>query len=366
MSAKERVHYIDIAKGIAMILVILGHTKKLVSANVVWWLYTFHMPLFFILSGMVFNPDKYKNFKEMFKAKFKSLIIPYVCLCLIAWFWTMIVNKPTNFLNYKTVEKFIGIFVGQRGSTYYFSMWFITAIFLSEIILYIWARMIKNKKIFFASGFAVSAILGVSIIKNIQNGFYWSADLVPIAISFIIIGYCLKIYKQKLEFSKCKNFLIMIVMLAINIVVGYINFKENGRADLYELNIGNPIWYYISALSGSFAVIIFCKLLKKSAILEYIGRNSLIYYAFQKMLFINPLLVIVKTLSGLGGIFSIRFVQLLIVVVGTCIGLAIVSETITKCFPFLLGKFTINKKIREDKINEEKIKILEEEKYEKV
>ena len=62
---KDRIHYLDIAKGIAMILVILGHTKKLIPTNVVWWLYTFHMPLFFMLSGMVLNIDKY-NFLYLF------------------------------------------------------------------------------------------------------------------------------------------------------------------------------------------------------------------------------------------------------------------------------------------------------------
>ena len=205
MNIKERIHYIDIAKGIAMILVILGHTKKLVSPTIVWWLYTFHMPLFFILSGMVFNPDKYKSFKEMFKSKFKSLIIPYISLCLIAWFWTMIVKQPTDFLSEKTMKKFIGIFLGERGSTYYFSMWFMTALFLSEVLLYSLTKLLKNKKLFFSIGFALSSVLGCVIIKNINSGFYWSADLVPISISFIIVGYFLRTYKEKLDFSRYKN-----------------------------------------------------------------------------------------------------------------------------------------------------------------
>ncbi len=344
MNTKQRINYIDIAKGIAMILVILGHTKKLMPVTAVWWLYTFHMPLFFMLSGMVFNPDKYKNFKEMFVAKFKSLIIPYFSLNLIAWFWTMIIDRPTSFLKEKTLNKFIGLFLGDRGDKYYFSMWFITALFLSEILLYVLAKAIKNRTCFFAFGFIGSAIAGYLIIKSIDNGFYWSADLVPTAISFVIAGYFLKVYREKTEFKLYQNILIMVVMLVVNVFAGYMNYKNNGRADLYELNMGNPIYYYISALSGSCVVILFCKLLKKCAVLEYIGRNSLIYYAFQKSLFINPLLVIVKTLSGLGGLLENKYVQLIIVVVATCVGLAIVSEAITKCFPFILGKFKTQKR----------------------
>lgn len=362
MKVKERIHYIDIAKGIAMILVILGHTKKLVSPTIVWWLYTFHMPLFFMLSGMVFNPDKYKTFKEMFKAKFKSLIIPYISFCLILWFWEYIVKRPTNFLNDKTFDKFLGIFLGERGGTYYLSMWFIPALFLSEILLYILNKVLKNKKIFFTISSMIPAVLGCIIIKNINRGVYWSADLVPTAISFMTVGYFLKTYREKIQFGKCKNAIIMIMMIAINIFVGYINYKNSGKADLYELNIGNSVYFYVSALSGAFAVILFCKLLNKCRILEYIGRNSLIYYAFHKTLFVNPLLVIVKTIAKQGGVFTSKLVQLLIVFSFTCIGLAIMSNIIEKCFPFMLGKFTINKEIFKCK----KYKKLEEKIYEKV
>ena len=84
------------------------------------------------------------------------------------------------------------------------------------------------------------------------------------------------------------------------------------------------------------------------------------------MIFINPLLVIVKTLSKLGGIFTNKTIQLLIVVTCTCIGLAIVSETITKCFPFLIGKFKTNKRIIEEETKKEQNKKLEEKIYEEV
>ncbi len=339
MCAKQRIHYIDIAKGIAIILVIIGHTSKFAPTNLVWWLYTFHMPLFFILSGMVFNVEKYKNFKDFFIAKVKSLLIPYFSLCLIGWFLTMIMDNPTGFLKVKTLNKFIGIFLARRRNEYYFSMWFITTLFVSENFLYIFIKAFKNKKIFLALIFIISAISGSAIIIFYNKGFYWNIDLVPITISFLLIGYFLRIYKEKFDFSLHKNIILMIILLAANLFTGYINYKNNGRSDLFYSTIGNPIYYYIAALCGSFATILFSKLLKKSRILEYIGRNSLIYYAYQKMFFITPLISIAKTLSKLGGIFTIKFVQLLIVVIGSCIGLAIVSRIITTSFPFLLGKF---------------------------
>lgn len=360
---KDRIHYLDIAKGIAMILVILGHTKKLIPTNVVWWLYTFHMPLFFMLSGMVLNIDKY-NFKEFFWKKFKTLIISYICLSLIGWFWVMIVRNPADFINQKTLDKLIGIFLGKRGSKYYFSMWFLTALFISEILIYLYIKLTKNKKAFVILGFLISAIIGCLIISRIDKGFYWSLDLVPSAISFSMVGYLLKSYKEKITFNKLVYILLMFVFLGVNILVGYLNYRNNGRADLYELNIGNPIYYYISAISGSLFAIIVSKGIHKERVLEYIGRNSLIYYAYQKSLFITPLLVIVKTLSKHGGLYTNKNIQLLIVVVGTCIGLAIISETINKCFPFIIGKFNISDFINKKRYNN--VELMEEKEYEKI
>lgn len=94
---KLREHYIDVAKGVAMLLVIIGHIT-IIPSWLYAWINSFHMPLFFFLSGMVYNPYKYDKFKDFFKAKFKGLIIPYFFLCLIIIFWARIMCNPDGFL----------------------------------------------------------------------------------------------------------------------------------------------------------------------------------------------------------------------------------------------------------------------------
>ena len=49
---KERVEYIDVARGIAMLLVILGHCHQTVDCTLNRFILSFHMPLFFFLSGI--------------------------------------------------------------------------------------------------------------------------------------------------------------------------------------------------------------------------------------------------------------------------------------------------------------------------
>lgn len=52
----QKKNYIDIAKGIGIILVILGHSG--VNSEIKDFIYGFHMPLFFVISGYLYNVDK--------------------------------------------------------------------------------------------------------------------------------------------------------------------------------------------------------------------------------------------------------------------------------------------------------------------
>ncbi len=94
-TAKNRIEWIDTAKGIGLLCVILGHLHiPYLSA----WIYTFHIPLFFFLSGCVFNGQKY-SFKEYFIRRFKSLIVPYFVLGAVILFFNYVVffvSKTTD------------------------------------------------------------------------------------------------------------------------------------------------------------------------------------------------------------------------------------------------------------------------------
>ena len=51
---KKRLNYLDYAKGIGILLVVLGH---IYNNSVKLWIYSFHMPLFFIISGYLYLLD---------------------------------------------------------------------------------------------------------------------------------------------------------------------------------------------------------------------------------------------------------------------------------------------------------------------
>ena len=76
--ASHRVHWIDICRGIGIILVLYGHL--FVSDKNTYLIFAFHMPLFFFISGLVFKPTK-KSLWETTTKYFKQLLIPYYIFC---------------------------------------------------------------------------------------------------------------------------------------------------------------------------------------------------------------------------------------------------------------------------------------------
>ena len=71
----DRIAWIDIAKGYGILFVIFAHLDVGILGT---WIYTFHMPLFFLLSGYVFGL-KY-DFRTFVNKKIHSIVIPYITL----------------------------------------------------------------------------------------------------------------------------------------------------------------------------------------------------------------------------------------------------------------------------------------------
>ena len=69
---KQRISWIDVTKGIAIYLVILGHS--LIGLKVNDYIFAFHMPLFFIASGLLFRE---KSIKKTIAGNFKKPLVPY-------------------------------------------------------------------------------------------------------------------------------------------------------------------------------------------------------------------------------------------------------------------------------------------------
>ena len=89
--SKKRLDYLDLAKGIGILIVMLGHFpvdgEPHISRQLYDFIFSFHMPLFFIITGIIFGYNRKwekQTFKELFIKKLKTIIYPYFTLSAVA------------------------------------------------------------------------------------------------------------------------------------------------------------------------------------------------------------------------------------------------------------------------------------------
>src|SRR6202042_790957 len=83
-----RISWVDICRGIAIILVLYGHIFT--NDNQRYLIYAFHMPLFFFISGLVFSPTGTMPLKSVVIKYIKQLIIPYYLFALLTYVFALV------------------------------------------------------------------------------------------------------------------------------------------------------------------------------------------------------------------------------------------------------------------------------------
>lgn len=256
---KERTNWIDAARGCGIILVFLGHIGFGRFGN---WIYSFHIPLFFFLSGMVF--DSKKCLKAFLLKKCRSILIPYFAFAVVT-----MAAESVNFsvpLSSLWRRYLIGTLVQKRFEV----IWFLAALFVLEILYYF---ILKLKR---GSALAVTVLLAVSgyvYNRTFNDPLPWNLDAVAFCAPFFHAGSLLKTRKDAIE--NCPR--PVLVGSAALLINAALVFLTGNTLELFNCDFGNPAVSYLAAFCGIAATVLFCQKLCFKP-LCYIGRNSLSYY----------------------------------------------------------------------------------------
>ncbi len=167
----KRIDWIDIAKGIAILLVIVGHTVDNPS-DVRHLIFSFHMPLFFILAGFTF---KSKPWKDLLATSATRLLVPYLMVSLIWRIASTItwnlgpIFTPDFFANW-LADAFYG-----SGSYFMFAdhsigaIWFLLALFVSRVAFNAIAKAFERFGVHVALQAVLMVALGYAGVKWYQS-----------------------------------------------------------------------------------------------------------------------------------------------------------------------------------------------------
>ena len=269
MDMSKRLEYVDIAKGIGLILVVCSHSD---AFDLMWYMMDMCIPLFFFCSGYTFKMKG--TFRESMTKKFRRLFVPYlffnvVLFCLFCHF---------------SLRELVGI-IYSRYSLYpldvspnikfftsgNYPMWYLTSMIVSYFLFYLLVYYEKYKH-------ALMFLYALLIICFIRSPVLlpWSIDTAPLTALLIYVG--MKVRKH--------NLISMDIFLVMFLVLIYIGLRSVGG----ELNISVRMYgtsvaiYFLLAIIAPFLVLWGSRYLEGTfvgKVFSILGQHSLTIFCVQ-------------------------------------------------------------------------------------
>lgn len=345
----KRMEWLDFAKGMAIFFVVLGHAVEVVWENadnniVHIMIYSFHMPFFFMLSGMVFSDEKYSFFTKFFKKKFFRLIIPSYIFVFVPILIKQIMRLMNLVQSVPINKKSFVRTVLQFRVDKIANFWFLPTLFLALIIMWCVHRVFKSNIQRVIVSIFLSGI-GAAYISIIAKPLPFSMDNAILVYVFMEIGYQVK---DRLTKIKGRYNIIIAALALIWIVSAVTNYKYFGKKSisLAYVTLLNPVLFFVCAMSGSVLLVAICRKIKKNCRINYWGKNTLVIYLISGTI----MGIFLKWLKGFDIKYNITRLLLCFILSVIVIEISsIFSVLIKRYFPYVLGMRKSNQNKRDYK-----------------
>lgn len=272
--------------------------------ELVAWVYGFHMPLFFMLSGAVLALKPIKSFDQLFRGKVRRLLIPYF---VYGWLFMLPVKRLGHFYTNGTLKLVLRGFLSGDDSGH---LWFLTALFWCLIIFAGLLKMFEKLEI--KSIYLILLLCGVVQLTYTYIPF----DILGLktGLSYIFyfsLGYAFECERRcHKKWNIKKTILAYVLMLILEIL-----HKK------YE--VLNPFFIIVT---GSFMTYIFADLcdrafgkFTRTKIWDFIIRNIFYVYLLHDPLeyIVLRLFIARKWLTSAFGCYAYTFSRTVLIFIGT-------------------------------------------------
>jgi len=257
---------IDVAKGVGILLVVLGHSFVMGSyfSRVI---YSFHMPLFFFIAGFLFRPEKYTSIFGLLKRLFASYGMPFIIFSVL-WYITLKVEARPPF----------GLMSIYHGRTITPS-WFLTCLAVCHLGFFVMQKLIGSSFVPRLVGFATLMIVAWLLLL-----LPWSVrrflpltlgTAAPTALVFFAAGFWMKPCVERLM-QKSRVYLVTVFALGILVVFSFALIMRSVDMDVGR--VPQPWFFYVTSFSGIVAILSLAMFAVRCNMYEgllFVGKNSL-------------------------------------------------------------------------------------------
>lgn len=258
---------LDILKAIGIILVVWGHITPIFAG----YIYTFHMPLFFFVTGFLRFGKKEKPWKTFIWGKFKTTIIPYIGFWIIS---VVIFNNLYQKIYFNQwfvvgINELKGLLLGGEWLANYsnnFALWYLQLYFIASIVFEIIIRYSKPLLKFIL--FVGALIVTTPFQTYLPGRPIFHINVLPAALSFMFIGYFINYAVNKgwtKEFES--NILVGFLLIVIGWRISTFNFGDISNVKTFL--------YFVGAILTILGLYIVSSKLINVKALKYVGSRTL-------------------------------------------------------------------------------------------
>ena len=255
-----RIPWIDTAKGLGVILVFWGHLLyggSAIGGVINRAIYSFHMPMFFILSGYVLKDDNC-SILSFIKAKFKRILLPALIFYILTYpiFVLEFVLGLDVDLSIKSI--LYQTFYVTGRCAYNDPIWFFICLFQ---VLCLW-------KLFRLKNAGLSTLLAVTLgcficsflmsFLNIKWFSLFGVNKAVLGLGFLCVGNILE--RLGYGYNNRMSLMLGLISLPLWLLFGVV---LNGKVSMYGADYGNFVCFILSGIFGSFSIFCLSKMVDK-------------------------------------------------------------------------------------------------------
>lgn len=303
------------------------------------WIYSFHLALFYFVSGYLTKHKHTLALGAYIKKYAYSLLVPYVCLGLLAYAVWVLKNLFHPGAELKSISLWSPLWCMVYGTgmpiynlVHSSALWFLPALF-SVFILHWIVKKCFEKDYFYYS--AAVVVFGLGVFSFQQLPFRLPFGIENALLGFLFFATGNVVHQKRIGLQGAFCFIGGIVCLGFQVAL--LHYQKWPIPSLLSGQIGNPVIYYITAMCGILGLIGLVKQLPSVAFIVTVSKNTLAIFTLQ-----TPLKLII------GGVFFLLEIQFysdaakiingLIVAVFTLGVLSLFADIARKRCPVILGE----------------------------
>ena len=314
----------DIARGIAIIVMIMGHTECTIPHfDFSLWYHAWHMPVFYIVSGYFFS-GRNSDIRSYIAKAARQLLLPFAFWMAFDYIYYYLQTYDLEFIKNHLLSACFVWPTGSGGFPAAGALWFLVALFSLKAIYILMTRLFMNQIVFYG----MSAVIGFCGMAAAKKGMYLplGIDAALVGVPFMAVGELLRKYSSR-RFVKELMHMRWYVFVPTFIIVNWL-FFYNGNVN-FRGTYTNFALTYFNAIMGSILLFnisgFIAEELTKIAgirlvpdICASVGMNSIIYVCLNQRIILLAKPVYSDALSryAFGGVVTMCLTTVIVVFVG--------------------------------------------------